>query len=78
MKITASSRLRLRDVLILHMVEIAPEEESSLTQLAENLSGVCRIPVIILRNGMTIESLSEQDMVKAGWVRIERRTANGG
>lgn len=73
MKLERSTRLKLRDVLVLTLLDVTPEEETALTELATNLSNVCRLPIIVLREGMTIDSISEQDMVKAGWVRMERR-----
>lgn len=77
MKLEASSRLRLRDILVLRISGVAPDEEDELATLAGNLSQATQVPIIILREGMTLDSLSEQDMVRAGWVRMERRN-NGG
>ena len=74
MNLTRSHRLKLRDVLVLTLSNVTPEEEPALTELAANLSNVCRIPIIVLQDGMTIDSISEQDMVAAGWVRMERRS----
>lgn len=77
MRIEKSLRLRLRDVLILTLSNVTPDEEDALNQLAVNLSNTCNIPIIVLRDGMAIDSISEADMLRAGWMRTERRS-NGG
>lgn len=77
MKLERSLRLKLRDVLILTLRDVDPSEEEALTQLSANLANVCNIPIIVLREGMTLDSMTEQDMVRAGWMRVER-SRNGG
>lgn len=74
MKLDQSFRLRLRDVLVLSLNQLEDGEREQIDQLATYLTEVCRIPVIILFDGMTLDSIPEQDMVKRGWVRMERRT----
>lgn len=72
MKLEKSLRMRLRDVLVLTLAEVSDEEEPELNALAANLSNVCNIPIIILREGMTLDTLAEADMLRAGWMRMER------
>lgn len=74
MRLEHSTRMKLRDVLVLTLSHVEEDEEQALTELATNLSNVCRLPIIVLREGMTIDSIAEQDMVRAGWVRTERRS----
>lgn len=70
-----SSRMRLRDVLVLRVGGTA-EERADVEQLAENLTGLVRIPIIILTEDMSLESLSTAQMAQAGWVRADSRIAS--
>lgn len=78
MRLEASRRLRLRDILVLQVSDVAESEEDTLAELGRNLSNICSVPIIVLREGMTIESITEAQMAAAGWVRLERRNNGGG
>lgn len=67
-----SARMRLRDVLVLH-IEGDSEVQSAIETLARELTGLVQLPIIILTQDMTLESLSEAQMAKAGWVRSNQR-----
>jgi len=69
MKMTAARRIRLRDILILQIADTTEADEAFLTTFATELNETTRIPVIMLTEGMTLESLSESQMRDAGWVR---------
>jgi hypothetical protein len=71
MRLTATSKLRLRDVLVLRVDEADSFDEGALQALAEQLSGLVRIPIIILNHNQTLQSLSEREMAEAGWVRLQ-------
>ena len=73
MRLESSRRFRLRDIIVLQLADISDEEEPELHNLVANLSGTCQVPIIVLREGMTLSSISEADMARAGWVRMERR-----
>lgn len=69
MKLEATQRMRLRDVLVLSISAVEPDEEESLSELVTQLANDVRKPIIVLRDGMTLSSLSEAEMAEAGWVR---------
>lgn len=69
MKLESSTKLRLRDIIVIRLSDVQPEEEEALTELATNLSMASNVPIIILQNGMEITSISESDMKRMGWVR---------
>lgn len=61
--------MRLRDVLVLRVAEVTEEEEEVLRSFGEQLTEAVHIPIILLQEGMSLESISEADMRQAGWVR---------
>lgn len=74
MKLQSSRRLKLRDVLILRVSEVDDDEQAALAELATNLSGSVNLPIIVLFEGMALESIPESDMAAAGWVRASSLT----
>lgn len=64
--------MRLRDVLILQVKGDA-QEQADIEKLANDLTGLVRIPIIILTDDMTLDSLSIAQMAQAGWIRADSR-----
>ena len=74
MRLSAISRLRLRDVLLLRVERDVDESldtfEANRAEVAQQLAGVTNIPVIILDSTQTLDSISESDMARAGWIKV--------
>lgn len=76
MKLEAVRRMRLREMLVLYVSDLDdPDEKAVLQTFAAELSGTVRIPIVVLEGAMTLESVSESQMLAAGWVK--RRDGNG-
>lgn len=74
MRLESSTKLRLRDILVLRVSDVDENEMPVLAKLASDLSTTTNVPIVILQEGMDISSISEEQMNQMGWVRAPATT----